>query len=90
MPLKLDVIELLQPLAEARDLFSDTSCRSCGSRHLTWHARAQNRGGVQDGRISMHEVRVIFVLGCDECSETLRIGDGDAVAAAMTAIQKSE
>ncbi len=60
-------------------------CKACGSKLLTWHCEAQNRGGVQDGRIKMHEVGVTFFLGCDECSETLRIVDGDVVAAALTA-----
>jgi hypothetical protein len=67
-------------------LFSDSSCGECGSRKLTWHCQAENRGGVQDGRIKMHEVGVIFFLGCDECSATVRAIDGDVVAVALTAI----
>lgn len=83
-----------QPVAEAEslvgvashDLFSDSSCGQCGSRNLTWQCQAQNRGGVVDGRICMREVGVIFFLGCDECSETVRVIDGDVVAVVLTAI----
>lgn len=71
----------------SRGLFSDSSCPECGSWELTWHCQPQNRGGVQDGQIKMNEVGVIFFLGCDECSETVRIIDGDVVAVALTAIR---
>ena len=39
-----------------------------------------------DGKICMREVGVIFFLSCDECSETVRVIDGDVVAVALTAI----
>lgn len=41
-------------------------------------------GGVQDGRIKMNEVGVIFILGCDFCSETLKTVDGDRIAEMLT------
>jgi hypothetical protein len=50
---------------------------------LTWHADVRNYGGVQDGRLKMNEIGPIFYLGCDECSATLKIVDGDAIANEM-------
>lgn len=59
------------------------SCKDCGSTQLTWHADVRNYGGVQDGRLKMNEIGPIFYLGCDECSATLKIVDGDAIANEM-------
>ena len=33
--------------------------------------------GVQDGRLRLNEVTIIAVLGCKDCSETLKIIDAD-------------
>ena len=66
------------------DDFLTSACGNCGSKNLTWNCQAQNRGGVVDGRICMREVGVIFYLGCDECSETVQIIDGDKIAEMMT------
>jgi hypothetical protein len=68
-------------------LFSAGCCPECGSRELTWHADTKNYGGVVDGRICMREVGPIFYLGCDECSETIRVIDGGKVAAMLTEMQ---
>jgi len=48
-------------------------CRNCGSENLTWNCISLNLGGVQDGRICMRETSGALVLGCEECSETLKI-----------------
>lgn len=77
------------PPIASHDLLAVAECNACGSRDLTWHCQAQNRGGVQDGRIKMNEVGVIFFLGCDKCSETVRIIDGEVVAVALTAIHSA-
>lgn len=55
-------------------------CRHCGSTSLTWLATNQNRSGVQEGRLRTNEVSCIFVLGCDDCSETLRAVSADKIA----------
>ena len=60
------------------------NCKNCGSHILSWHCGTQNNSGVVDGRLRMHEIGVIFYLGCDECSETLSIINGDKVAEIMT------
>ena len=51
-------------------------CPKCSSRELTWNADTKEYGSVQ-----------VFYLGCDECSETIRVIDGDKVAAMLTAMQ---
>lgn len=65
-----------------------SECPECGSKHLTWDCHARNHGGVQDGRIRMNEVGVSFFVGCDECSETVKVVSGDVIAALLTNIQK--
>lgn len=55
-------------------------CRECGGSSLSWFADRQNNSGVQDGRLRMHDVRGIFVLGCDDCSATLAVVSADKIA----------
>ena len=61
-----------------------TTCPECGSRHLSWFCSTHNTSGVVDGRLRMHDVGVQFVLGCDECSETVQVVSGDKIAERMT------
>jgi hypothetical protein len=63
------------------------ACTACGSQNLTWHCQPQNRGGAQDGLLKINEIGVTFFLGCDECSETLLLVQGDEVAERLTKIQ---
>ena len=63
-----------------RKLCPIDTCRECGSKDLKWHSGVENRGGVQDGMISMRETNPIFFLGCGVCYETVFIVDGDKVA----------
>lgn len=69
-------------------LFSAGKCPACGSRELTWHAGVKNHGGGQDGRVCMREAGSIFFLGCDRCSETIRVIPGDKVARMLTGMQE--
>ena len=55
-------------------------CPECGSYDLKWFPQMQNIGCVQDGRIQMHEVSCVFVLGCEYCSETVKIISAEKVA----------
>lgn len=57
-----------------------TECKECGSDDLFWFANMRNTGQAQDGRLRMHEVTCDFVLGCNECSETLAIVGADELA----------
>jgi hypothetical protein len=70
--------------AECKTKLAGLQCPNCGSKEMTWHCGPQNRGGVMDGRIKMNEIGVIFFLGCDSCSETLKVIDGDHVATVLT------
>lgn len=59
-------------------------CKECGSQFLSWQPCMVNNGGVVDGRLRMSEVSCNFVLGCDDCSETVFVVSADKVAAIMT------
>lgn len=59
-----------------------TKCRECGGESLTWDTHNRIRLGcpVQQGRLKTNEVECLFVLGCDECSETLAVLSADDIA----------
>ena len=59
-------------------------CPECDSADLTWTVVKQGTGDVIDGRLGFHDVEVVFALGCDFCSETIRTVDGDVVAKVLT------
>lgn len=61
-------------------------CPCCGEgRFLTWGTHPNNNSGVVDGRLTMNDIKTIFYLACDYCSETLIPQvDADVVAAALT------
>jgi len=61
------------------------SCTECGSNDLVWHCSLDNRSGIVDGRLRMHDVTPMFYLGCEYCSETLQTISGDQVAEQLTA-----
>jgi len=60
------------------------NCPECGSNKLSWCCQKVNVGMAIHGRLCLHEIGVIFVLGCDECSETIDTKSGDDIAAIMT------
>lgn len=55
-------------------------CPECKSKDLEWSCGTQKISDVVDGRLTMHDVGVIFFLGCNECSETVAVVDGDKIA----------
>lgn len=57
-----------------------TECTHCGSTELSWQVFKRNGSGVVDGRLRAHDIQCEFALGCDDCSETLRVVSADAVA----------
>ena len=61
-----------------------TKCPECGSNQLSWFCHPHNKSDVVDGRLRMHDVGVKFVLGCDECSETVQVVSGDQIAERLT------
>lgn len=68
---------------------SDTSkamqCAECGGTGVEWNCtQASYNSAIADGRLRMHDVHTVFVLGCNECSATVRTLSGDSVALWMT------
>lgn len=59
------------------------ACRACGGTQLTWFAHNENKSDVQEGRLRTNEVSCVFVLGCNDCSETLRVVSADKVASQL-------
>lgn len=57
-----------------------TTCKECGSTDLSWQTTIVNRSNVQQGRLSTSDVKCIFFLGCDHCSETLATVCADKIA----------
>lgn len=65
--------------------FVPVVCNHCGESKFTWYCQPYNKSNhIVDGRLTMHDIGVRFFLGCDECSETLMIVSGDAVAELLT------
>ena len=60
-------------------------CRECSSESLTWDTHSKTDSGVPEGRLRSNEVKCLFVLGCDDCSETLAILSADRVAGLLNA-----
>ena len=46
-------------------------CKECGSTDQSWHLG--RRSSIREGRLRTSDVRIFFYLGCNECSETLKI-----------------
>lgn len=65
-------------------------CNECGSKALKWATHYKNDSDVQQGRLRTSEVKCLFVLGCDDCSETLAVVSADKIAEQMTDRQQKE
>ena len=57
-----------------------SECRECGSAALSWFAQNTVPNGIQQNRLNTSDVQCVFVLGCDDCSETLKIISADKIA----------
>lgn|GEM_PF-2449759 len=66
-----------------------TNCRECGSDALTWQAVSNNKTGIAEGRLRTQDVSCTFVLGCDDCSETLATASADHIASILPAGQSA-
>jgi len=56
------------------------NCRECGGQDLRWFADVENTGPAVDGRIKANEMQNIFVLGCEDCCETIKVVSGNEIA----------
>ena len=52
-----------------------TRCPECDGVELTWEVHIIKVTQVGDGRLGMHDVSASLVLGCNECSATVRMVD---------------
>lgn len=57
-----------------------TECKECGSTSLSWQTQITTDSGVQQGRLRTNDMKCVFFLGCDSCSETLALVNADQVA----------
>lgn len=62
-----------------------TQCRNCRSESLAWFTQNTVPSGIQQNRLNTRDVQCLFVLGCDECGETLKMISADKVAEALNA-----
>jgi hypothetical protein len=61
-------------------------CKECGGKSLSWFTtNTSGTSGIQNGRLRTEDVTCQFVLGCDNCSETLRVVNADTIAARLNA-----
>lgn len=65
-------------------MYSKTECPECGESRLSWGAHQVVTSQVQQGRLNTTDVKCVFVLGCDYCSETIMTVDADKLAVAMS------
>ena len=63
-----------------------SKCRTCGSSDLIWFI-LRNTGGAQGEPLRMPEIAYDFILGCKECSETLRVLRAEDVAEYLTLLR---
>lgn len=64
-----------------------TKCRECGGYNLYWSQCNSNKTGIAEGRLRTHEVTCSFVLGCEDCSETMVVIGADTFIAKHVAAQ---
>ena len=57
-----------------------TQCQECGSVDLQWHCSIVNNSEVQQGRQRTHDMSVLFLLACNDCSATVQRASGDQIA----------
>lgn len=74
----------------ALSMLLSAACNKCESLDTEWHCAQHNNSGVVDGRLRINEVGTKFFLGCNHCSETIRIISGDDLARLMTEAANAE
>lgn len=63
-----------------------SECKECGGTSLTWFASTRIRNDVVQGRLRTNDTECVFVLGCDECSETLHVAKADTIAELLATV----
>ena len=62
-------------------------CKECGSDALFWFTNNTNTTGIAEGRLRTNEVTCTFVLGCADCSATIKTVSADKIAERMNSPQ---
>jgi hypothetical protein len=63
------------------------NCQECGGSILSWEVdTAPACGTPADGRLSARDVHARAVLGCDECSATVRVLHSTDIANLLNAV----
>lgn len=58
----------------------ETGCPNCDGDRFSWSLSTRlSSSAPLDGQLNSHDVIPILVLGCDDCSETIRIVEGDQI-----------
>jgi len=52
------------------------TCPECESTDIEWSADVETASAAVDGRLRMHEVSPVIILGCNECSATVDVVRG--------------
>jgi len=52
------------------------TCPNCHGHKTKWHADTRKTSNVVDGRLKSEDLQPIVYLGCEECSETIKVVTG--------------
>jgi len=56
-----------------------SACRNCQGTNFGIYPQKVNTTATPDGRLRMHDLKIVFVVCCNECSETIKLLDEDQV-----------
>lgn len=65
-------------------------CPECGGENLAWDYSKRGSNGIVDGRFRIHDIQVEFFLGCNDCSETIRVIPANKIANFLTEVMENE
>lgn len=65
------------------NLGAPTHCKHCGSTSLYWFPHLTTSNTVAQGRLRTTDIKCLFALGCEECSDTSMQVDADTIANRM-------
>lgn len=51
----------------------EQKCPKCGGSQLEWGYSNRITNDVSQGRLNTNDVETFFYLGCEDCSETVKI-----------------
>ncbi len=57
-----------------------SECPNCESQNFSFEASTVNRSNVANGRLSGHDIEPVMILGCLDCSETVKVFPASEIA----------